>query len=61
MNNNFIHIEDFWGWEDNFILPKDFNNTIYITKTKKQTDLKSWISDLENDLDLLSGMNIWWN
>jgi hypothetical protein len=41
MNNHFIDIEDFSGLENDFILPKDFNNTIYIVKTKKQKDLIS--------------------
>jgi len=31
-------LEDFDNNESNFILPKGFNNTIYIVKTKGQKD-----------------------
>jgi len=60
-DNPYIALEDFSEWENNFKLPKEFKNTIYIVKRKNQKDFNSWNSWVMQDLDLISSIEFWEN
>jgi len=61
IDNPFMLLEDFDNNESNFILPKGFNNTIYIVKTKGQKDKYNniWNDIIWNDLELISSIEFW--